>query len=224
MLIRNLQKKFHLLSEIQFLFTPDRKHIWWQKSFRSAKLLLQLHIHTVTQKANKIMAVIKRTFVYLDSNTIKLLFKAIVRPHLEYGVLVWYPYKKKEKDCIEDVQRRAIRQIRALKNLTYEERLKRLELPTLMHRRSKGIWWKSTKYFITSTTRVVDGLLILSEETRTREHSLKLAKRSTVIGHLPTRTFTHPDIYPPFNTRTFTHPDIYPPDNYYIRTFTHLIR
>ena len=60
------------------------------------------HIHTVAQKANKIMAVIKRTFVYLDSNTFKLLFKAIVRPHQEYGVRVWYPYKK-EKECIEDI-------------------------------------------------------------------------------------------------------------------------
>ena len=40
------------------------------------------HIHTVAQKANKIMAVIKRTFVYLDFNTFKFLFKAIVRLHL----------------------------------------------------------------------------------------------------------------------------------------------
>ena len=71
------------------------------------KLSFSDHIHTVAQKANKIMAVIKRTFVYLNSNTLKLLFKAIVRPHLEYGVPVWYPYKKKEKECIEDVQRRA---------------------------------------------------------------------------------------------------------------------
>ena len=38
------------------------------------------HIQTVAKTANKIMAVIKRTFVYLDSNIFKLLFKTIVPP------------------------------------------------------------------------------------------------------------------------------------------------
>ena len=98
------------------------------------------NIYTVAQKTNKIMAVIKGTFVYLDFNSFKLLFKAIVRPHLEYGVPVWYPYKKKEKECIKDAQRRATQQIKELKNLTYEERLKRLDLQRWCTDAYEGTW------------------------------------------------------------------------------------
>ena len=120
------------------------------------------NIYTVAQKTNKIMAVIKGTFVYLDSNSFKILFKAIIRPHLEYGVPIWYPYKKKEKECIKDVQRRATQQIRELKFLTYEERLKRLDLPTLMYRRLRGDMIEVYKILHhIYDPRVVEGLLIL---------------------------------------------------------------
>ncbi len=51
---------------------------------------------------------------------------------------VWYPYKAKYLDLSENVQRRATKQLPGFRNLTYEERLQRLKLPTLAYRRARG--------------------------------------------------------------------------------------
>ena len=67
-----------------------------------------------------------------------LLYKAMVRPHLEYTNAVWCPYKKGDIELIEKVQKRATKLIISLKYLTYSERLKQLHLPTLKYRRLRG--------------------------------------------------------------------------------------
>ncbi len=68
-----------------------------------------------------------------------MLYKSMVRPHLEYGNAVWHPYKVKDVERIESVQRRATRMIPGMTGLSYEERLKRLNLPTLQYRRMRGL-------------------------------------------------------------------------------------
>jgi hypothetical protein len=62
----------------------------------------------------------------------------MVRTQLDYASSVWAPYKKKHIDMIENVQKRATKQIPGMKNLSYEERLRKLELPTLSYRRLRG--------------------------------------------------------------------------------------
>ena len=64
------------------------------------------------------------------------LCKALVRPHLEYCSEVWSPYYKKDKEHLEKVQHRLTRIIPGLKNMTYEERLRKLGLWTLEERRN----------------------------------------------------------------------------------------
>ena len=61
----------------------------------------------------------------------------MVRPHLEYAATVWSPSWVKDINRLEDVQRRAIK-IEQLKGMTYEERRKILNLPTLAERRKRG--------------------------------------------------------------------------------------
>ena len=51
---------------------------------------------------------------------------------------VWNPYKSKHVDALENVQRRATRCIPSLKGLSYVDRLKKLQLPTLVYRRARG--------------------------------------------------------------------------------------
>ena len=62
----------------------------------------------------------------------------MVRPHLEYGNIVWFPQLKRQSVAIEKVQRRATKLIPMLKDLIYKERLRQLKLPTLKYRRYGG--------------------------------------------------------------------------------------
>ncbi len=65
---------------------------------------------------------------------IKKIITAFIRPTLEYTAVVWSPHLKKHIDKLEKVQRSATRWVPSLRNLSYEERLKKLQLPTLKER------------------------------------------------------------------------------------------
>jgi len=58
------------------------------------KLNFGLHISEKVNKANSILGIIKRNFRYLSKESFVMLYKALVRSHLEYGNAVWSPYKK----------------------------------------------------------------------------------------------------------------------------------
>jgi len=55
--------------------------------------------------------IIKRNFVINDEEDFRLLFNGYVRPHQ-----VWSPYLKKDIECLEKVQRRAMKVVTGLKN------------------------------------------------------------------------------------------------------------
>jgi len=59
-----------------------------------AKLNFSLHISDKVNKANSILDIIKRNFSYLSQECFVMLYKALVRSHLEYANAVWSLYKK----------------------------------------------------------------------------------------------------------------------------------
>jgi len=61
---------------------------------------------------------------------------------LFYCIRLWLDYIWND---IENVQKRATKLIISLKKLSYIERLKQLQLPTLKYRRSRGDMMKSSK-------------------------------------------------------------------------------
>ena len=89
-------------------------------------------------KASKIMGVIKKSFQKLDQDTLPILFRTLVRPHLEYGNAVWGPFNRADQVAVEKVQRRATKLVRNIRHRPYTERLKLLNLPSLYYRRRRG--------------------------------------------------------------------------------------
>ena len=51
------------------------------------------------------IGLIKRNFIHMDSRTFIMLYKALVRPHVEYANSIWSPYKKGDIEAIEKVQK-----------------------------------------------------------------------------------------------------------------------
>ena len=96
------------------------------------------HIQNCTNKANQVIGLIKRTFVNIDRDIFIKLYKALVRPHLEYGNIIWSPKFKYQSVAIEKVQRRATKLVKACKSMDYYHRLKYLNLFSLKGRRLRG--------------------------------------------------------------------------------------
>ena len=69
--------------------------------------------------------------MYKEKQLIVPLYKAIVRPHLEYWIQVWRPYRKKDIDKLERIQQRATKMIPELRDFSYESRLLQCGLTTL---------------------------------------------------------------------------------------------
>ena len=92
---------------------------------------------TAVSKASQVMAVIRKSFQLIDKKTLPLLFKTLVRPHLEYGNIVWGPFNRADQRRVEGVQR-ATKLVPELRNLPYPERLQALNLPSLYYRRRRG--------------------------------------------------------------------------------------
>ncbi len=57
---------------------------------------------------------------------------------MEYAETVWSPHKKKHVKKLERIQRIVTKMVPELEGLTYEDRLKEMDLPTLEQRRERG--------------------------------------------------------------------------------------
>ena len=98
-----------------------------------------------------------------------------MRPKLEYVATLWAASTKKNIRKLERIQRAVTKLAPALSDLTYEERLLTLELPTLEQRRERGDL--VTIYRIMKDMEVLDREDLLKWETRnTRGHGRKLRK------------------------------------------------
>ena len=72
-------------------------------------------------KGNQVLRMIRRNITYKEKILIATLYKAIVRPHLEYRIHAWSPYLRKYIDRLEKIQRRATKLIPRLRDLKYKE-------------------------------------------------------------------------------------------------------
>ena len=89
----------------------------------SADMKVSEQCGIAASKGNQILGLIRRTIMYKEKQLIVPLYKAIVRPHLEYCIQAWRPYRKKDIDKLERIQRRATKIIPELRDLSYESHL-----------------------------------------------------------------------------------------------------
>ena len=84
-------------------------------------------------KGNQVLGMIRINITYKKETSLIIpMYKAIVRPHLEYCIQAWNPHLRKDVDMLEKIQRRATKLIPGLRDLTYVERLKECGLTTLV--------------------------------------------------------------------------------------------
>ena len=96
------------------------------------------HVKYAANKANSVLGTLRRTFMYWTKETTKTLSTTFVRTHLKLAASIWNPYRKKDEQILESVQRRATKLAPELMNLDYSARLKALGLTTLKARRERG--------------------------------------------------------------------------------------
>ena len=140
-----------------------------------SKLFFSDHITEEVDKAYSILGIIEQNFQHVDKNAF-LLYKALVRSHLEYANTVWSPYKQYLIEEVKNVQKRATKLVRGCKHLPYTERLKYLKLPTLKYRRHRGDMIETYKITHGLYDTAVMPNLMMSQVSHTRGNMYKLQK------------------------------------------------
>ena len=93
-------------------------------------------------------------------------------------------YRKADITSIENVQKRATKMLPTMRDLRYEDRLRKLKLPNLRFRRLRGDMIEVYKLLTgLYDTGVTNGLLEMHNTTKTiRGHSMKLMKLRSRLG------------------------------------------
>jgi ribonuclease P/MRP protein subunit RPP40 len=134
------------------------------------------HVNSAVGSANATLGMIRRNITCKRKYIIIRLYKALVRPKLEFCVQMWRPYLKKDIDKLERVQHRATKMIEECKGLDYYHRLKVTGLMSLEERRIRGDMIEVFKTLKGLNKIDSNSLLKLANCSRTRGHKFKLVK------------------------------------------------
>jgi hypothetical protein len=89
-------------------------------------LMFAEHIQQVINGSSSLIGWVFRTFQTRDKYTMLTLYKALILPKIDYGSLLYCPYKATELSSLEGVQRSFTFRITSINHLNYYERLETL--------------------------------------------------------------------------------------------------
>ena len=101
----------------------------------------------------------------------------------------WNPYYAKDIECLEKVQKYATRLVPEIANLSYEERLEKLDMFSLEQRRLRGQLMETYKIITGKYGFSHEKLFKLADSSSTRGHNLKLYKPTLKKGLLLRQNF-----------------------------------
>ena len=127
-------------------------------------------------EANRKLGMIKRGFKNKTRDVMLPLYKAMVRPHLDYCIQAWRPYLRKDIDRLEKVQRRATKMMEGLEGYSYLDRLRIFGLTTLETRFVRADLIEVYKIF-NGLDSLDPGRFFVRDVGVTRGHSFKLFKK-----------------------------------------------
>ena len=122
------------------------------------------------------MGIIRKSFQNVDESTLPMLYKTMVRPHLEYGNAVWGAFNRADQILVERVQRRATKLVQSIRHRPYMERLQLLNLPSLYYRRKRGDMILTYQIFQGDVDVLPEVFFNQVTDSITRGHRWKLRK------------------------------------------------
>ena len=102
-----------------------------------SKLKFHIHTNTVVRKAYHVLGLICKSFECKDSDVMVKLYKTLVRPIIEYNNVLCGPFYVLDNQKIEIIQQKATIIIPSISHLSYHDRLRHINLPSLQHHRQR---------------------------------------------------------------------------------------
>ena len=138
-----------------------------------------VHINDVVSRANQRAAAIMRAFVSRDVRLLMRAFITYVRPIVEYNSPIWSPSSVNDIESVKRVQRRYTKRLPGLRNMSCDQHLKFLDVPSLELRRLHAdlCWCYKILFCLVAVTP--DVFFTKNSCTSTRGHQYKLYKHHT---------------------------------------------
>jgi hypothetical protein len=104
----------------------------------SSSLKFSSHCVNVTNRALRLLFSIRRSFLFINVDSFRVIYNQFVRPLIEYCIQACRPLHKKDLLLLESVQRRATKMVVGLCKTPYDQRLLILNLFPVSYRFDRG--------------------------------------------------------------------------------------